>query len=588
MTDNNRFEDLQGQFAELQTRFSALAAENDALREREERFRLMAETIAEVFWMSTPGIGQMLYVSPGYEKIWGRSRESLYRSPQDFLTAIHPDDQQQVREAVVSDHADGKWRCEYRIRRPDGGVRWIHDHGFPVYSPDGTLRCMTGVARDITSQKEMEEALRHSNQMFENIFSSIHIHIAYLDPDFRFIRVNTAYAAAAGYEATFFEGKGHFELFPNEENERIFRQTCKSGQPCFALEKAFDYPDQPERGTTYWDWSLIPLKKEDGRVYGLLLTLVDVTERAKNRQALEQALAAARDLAEELRLKNRDLKKNSDRLRRTQEQIIEQEKLATIGQLTAGIAHEINNPLSFVASNLSALGKYFIRLREYLEAQEVVLAGLDEKDPALIELAELRRRLKLEHILADGDDLIDESLDGAKRLKSIVLDLKSFSRREDGDMARVDINTCLKSTLNMVWNELKYKCQVVKELGGDLPPVLCHSQQINQVFMNLLVNAGHAIEEHGTITVRSWQEGEAIKVAISDTGSGIAPDVAARIFDPFFTTKKAGKGTGLGLSISMDIVRAHGGDLKVDSEPGRGTTFTLQLPIDSATEAPGR
>jgi PAS domain S-box-containing protein len=248
------------------------------LKEREEKFRLIAETIEDVFWMSTPGIEEMLFISPAYEKIWERSRASLYESPKGFLEAIHPDDQERLREAI-DDHAQGFWNHEYRIFRPDGSVRWIQDRGFPIYDDQGKLRMMTGVAKDITEQKKMMELLQHRNELLESVFSNVHFLVAYMDTNFNFLRVNRAYAKADGRDPDFFLGKNHFDLFPNDENETIFRQVVKTGEPFQVSEKAFKYAEFPDRGTTYWDWSLYPVKDPKGSVVGLVLSLVDVTER---------------------------------------------------------------------------------------------------------------------------------------------------------------------------------------------------------------------------------------------------------------------------------------------------------------------
>jgi PAS domain S-box-containing protein len=260
---------------ELEIRVQERTAE---LKEREERFRLIAETIEDVFWMSTPGIGKMLFISPAYEQIWGKNRESLYRSPKSFLEAIHPDDQERLRNAV-DDHAHGLWNHEYRICRPDGSVRWIQDRGFPIYDDQGKLRLMTGVAKDITDHKKMVELLQNRNELLESVFSNIHFLLAYMDTNFNFLRVNRAYAKADGRDPDFFIGKNHFDLFPNEENKAIFCQVVETGEPFQVSEKAFKYAEFPDRGITYWDWSLYPVKDPKGSVVGLVLSLVDVTER---------------------------------------------------------------------------------------------------------------------------------------------------------------------------------------------------------------------------------------------------------------------------------------------------------------------
>ena len=281
--------------------------------------------------------------------------------------------------------------------------------------------------------------------------------------------------------------------------------------------------------------------------------------------------------AEELTRKNLRLNEALAALKRSQAKVLHQEKMASIGQLAAGVAHEINNPIGFINSNLSTLGKYLSRLSGFLAVQsECIAAG------APPEQAESVRRqqasLKIDYIVKDLEDLVRESLEGAERVRSIVADLKSFSRVDESEFKQADLNECLRSTINIVWNEIKYKATLKKELG-EIPRTRCYPQQMNQVFMNLLVNAGHAIEQQGVITVRSWEEDGYVCVSVADTGEGIPEANLSRIFEPFFTTKEVGKGTGLGLSITYDIVKKHNGEITVRSEPGKGTVFTVRIPV---------
>jgi len=275
--------------------------------------------------------------------------------------------------------------------------------------------------------------------------------------------------------------------------------------------------------------------------------------------------------------KNQELQKAYEELKATQSQVVHQEKMASIGQLAAGVAHEINNPIGFVTSNLGTLQKYVAKLGEFLQVQ-VRLFPQDEDDERTAELTALRKQLKIEHVLEDLPDLIAESLDGVERVRKIVQNLKSFSRIDQSDYSLADINQCLDDTLNIIWNELKYKCTIKKDYG-DMPRIKCYPQQLNQVFMNLLVNAAHAIKEKGEITITTRATDDEVTIAVSDTGAGIAPEHINRIFEPFFTTKEVGKGTGLGLSITYDIVtKKHGGRIEVSSEQGKGTTFLVTLP----------
>jgi two-component system NtrC family sensor kinase len=282
---------------------------------------------------------------------------------------------------------------------------------------------------------------------------------------------------------------------------------------------------------------------------------------------LEKANANLHEEREELRM----LLQKVDE---AQSQLLQSEKMASIGQLAAGVAHEINNPVGFVNSNLGTLKTYVGQLLQLVDAYE---AGTVTD--------ELRRASDLGFLRQDIADLVKESQDGLDRVKKIVSNLKDFSHVDEAEWQDADINGGLESTLNVVWNEIKYKATVVREFGT-LPPVRCIPAQINQVLMNLLVNAAQAIEKQGTITLRSGVDGDWAWIEVTDTGKGMQPEVQKRIFEPFYTTKPVGKGTGLGLSLSYDIVAKHGGCFTVNSNPGEGSTFRVTLPLRGPEQAP--
>ncbi|GBD95321.1 MAG TPA: GHKL domain-containing protein [Nitrospirae bacterium] len=276
-------------------------------------------------------------------------------------------------------------------------------------------------------------------------------------------------------------------------------------------------------------------------------------------------------------LKNHEIEKANKEITATQSQLLQQEKMASIGQLAAGVAHEINNPMGFISSNLGTLGKYTNRLTEFIKSQTGVIESLQSTE-ASDRLKDTRRKLKLDYIFEDIEELIKESVDGAERVKKIVQNLKTFSRVDGAEHRHANINECIESTLNIVRNELKYKAVVEKEYG-EIPLTKCYPQQLNQVFVNLLVNAAQAIEKQGIIKIRTWNGDAFICVSISDTGQGIPEEKLNRIFEPFFTTKDVGEGTGLGLSITYDIVKKHKGEITVESEVGKGSTFTVKIPV---------
>ncbi|HEV7815825.1 MAG TPA: ATP-binding protein [Janthinobacterium sp.] len=355
-----------------------------------------------------------------------------------------------------------------------------------------------------------------------------------------------------------------------------------------------------------------PLRDDQGRVVGAIETLRDVTERRLAENALRKAndnlehivrkrtaqLAelnaqleddiGQRQLAEaELRRRNIELTELNDKLSMAQEQLMQSEKLASIGQLAAGVAHEINNPIGYIFSNFGTLQAYLEKLFTMLKAYEDAETAI--ADPAIAaRLQRMRESIELNYLREDIPVLMDESKEGIARVRHIVQDLKDFSRVDASqEWVWANLHQGIDSTLNIVSNEVKYKADVIKEYAN-IPDIECLPSQLNQVIMNLVMNAAHAIgDERGKITIRTGSGDDArVWLEISDTGSGIAPENLSRIFDPFFTTKPVGKGTGLGLSLAYGIVQKHRGHIEVDSQPGRGTTFRITLPVRRADSEP--
>jgi signal transduction histidine kinase len=290
-------------------------------------------------------------------------------------------------------------------------------------------------------------------------------------------------------------------------------------------------------------------------------------------------------LEEKVAERTQELSRLLQRMEETQRQLLQSEKMAAIGQLAAGVAHEINNPIGFVHSNLISLKKYVQQLLSVIDAYE---RNSPASGPQKEVLDKVREAADLDFVREDLPALLRESEDGLGRVTKIVRDLKDFSHVDEAEYQLTDLNAGMDSTLNVVWNELKYKAEVIRDYG-DIAPVECMAAQVNQVFMNLLVNAAQAIPERGTITVRSGQDGGHVWMEVQDSGVGMSPEVQARIFEPFYTTKPVGKGTGLGLSLSYDIiVKRHGGRIDVTSDQGKGSTFRVTLPIKPVASAEGR
>ncbi len=312
-------------------------------------------------------------------------------------------------------------------------------------------------------------------------------------------------------------------------------------------------------------------------------------ELKKVNEQLQQEIEKHKCSEEELKKSRNDLEQAVNELKNTQAQMLQSEKMVSIGQLAAGVAHEINNPTAFVCSNLNTLSEYqndISRLlgeyKKFLSEMKAIvennnsLTAIKEK---LISIEAYEKDVDIDFTLNDIPVMLKETKDGTARIKKIVADLKDFSHPGENEAKHANINQCLDSTLNIVWNEIKYKATVVKDYG-DLPEVICYYQQLNQVFVNLLVNAAQAIEEKGEIKLTTRVIDEEIEIIIADTGQGISEEHLSRIFDPFFTTKEIGKGTGLGLNVADNIIQKHMGTIQANSKIGEGTSFIIHLPIE--------
>lgn len=303
----------------------------------------------------------------------------------------------------------------------------------------------------------------------------------------------------------------------------------------------------------------------------------------REKAAREKAENILEDRSRSLFQTNQSLENAYKKLKNQKSQLIHQEKLASIGQLAAGVAHEINNPIGFVRSNLTTLERYLQQVQVVVTVYQQALCDIfDNENPAfsaqLNAITEIEEKVDIDHLLQDMPNIISESLEGTDRVTEIVKGLKSFARTDSDTMEPLDVNACLDNTLKLVHNEIKYKAEVIMQ-AEQIPTTFGYPGNFSQVIMNLLVNASQAIREFGTITIKTYADEQYIMIDVSDTGAGMDTDTINRIFDPFYTTKPAGQGTGLGLAISLGIIKRHRGHIQVDSEINVGTTFKIQLPI---------
>ena len=315
-----------------------------------------------------------------------------------------------------------------------------------------------------------------------------------------------------------------------------------------------------------------PLVTGDGLALGTLC-VIDHKPRVLT-ESQQLALAAlSRQVMTQL-----ERRQQISKLQDAQTQLLQSEKMASIGQLAAGIAHEINNPVGFVSSNMSTLSNYSKTLFELIDQSRTLYTGESISPQVRAQLRSLEEDAELEYLQQDLFELIKESTDGLNRVRDIVLALKDFSHVGSTDWQFSDLQAGIDNTLKIVASEFRNKAEVVRNYRP-LPLVECLPSQVNQVFMNLLVNASQSISNTGVITISTAADDESVTISISDTGAGITPDNLKHIFEPFFTTKPVGLGTGLGLSVSYNIIKKHGGQISVQSTVGVGTTFTVTLPI---------
>ncbi|MFC2075346.1 ATP-binding protein [Bdellovibrionota bacterium] len=296
-------------------------------------------------------------------------------------------------------------------------------------------------------------------------------------------------------------------------------------------------------------------------------------------ESFNEMSSSVADARRALEQKVQELDQANRELVATQAQLVHSAKMVSLGQLVAGVAHELNNPIGYIYSNITHLRSYIGNIRKILDEYEKSESKLPEKLQTVIR--ELREKLDLAYMLGDIDAIIESCLDGAGRTKDIVTGLRNFSRLDEAEIKSVDLHEGIENTLKLLTSQLKNRITVHKKFGK-LPLVTCHPSQINQVFMNMISNAAHAIKEQGDIWITTKQDGKKVVITFRDNGPGIPPENLDRIFEPFYTTKEVGTGTGLGLSISYGIIEKHGGKIEVESKPGEGTTFTIRIPIKAA------
>ena len=451
------------------------------------------------------------------------------------------------------------------------------------------------VLNDLSTETDLQYQLTQTHACFRATLDAISDPILSVDNRKNIVFANEAMASLYGGSPAEVTESSCCNVIPDCKQRNQYKKTHQ-GIPCpveMVINTGDTYSDQMhcrlgKSKKKWWDRTVFPVQRWDGRIRQVVMVMRDVTSEVTTRKQIDALNQELKKMVTQTQAKNEKLSKALADLKEAQCFLLQSEKMASIGQLAAGVAHEINNPVGFINSNLNSLADYIRDLKKLLKLYEETFekAGQKNMDSTVLleargKISRFKQEIDLNFVLEDIDDLISQSLDGTDRVKKIVADLKDFSHADRPELEYADINRGIESTLNIVWNELKYKATVTKNYG-ELPPLLCYARQLNQIFMNLLVNAAQAIKSTGEITITTKAVREpapGIEVEISDTGTGIPPEIRKRVFEPFFTTKPVGKGTGLGLNVCYKIVQAHKGTIRLESEVGKGTTFTVYLPM---------
>jgi PAS domain S-box-containing protein len=544
---------------------TARKAVEAAAHENEERLRSLIANIPGAVYRCTPPpdrriefISELIWELSGYD-----STDFLDDRSQSFLSITHPEDYPQVQSAIQEGLSRRlPYVADYRVVRRDGTVRWVHEKGQAAFDSTGRVSWLDGVIFDITERKQQEEEMRRLHRETEKLFASISAGLVGVDVEGRVARWNEAAVQTFGLSAEVAMNQSFHSLPIGWDWERLMVVIGHAVHTERQQELDNFRVGRASGRDAFLNLSITPGKPDGENSLNYILLAVDVTQRRELEAQLRQA-----------------------------------QKLESIGQLAAGIAHEINTPTQYIGDNLRFLEDAFRDLGSVLNLHDQLLAAAKNggATPKLIEDAEQAvQAADVEYLQGEIPRAIGESLSGVERVSTIVRAMKDFSHPGAEEKTPVDLNRAIESTITVARNEWKYVADLETEFDASLPPVPCLPGEFNQVVLNIIVNAAHAIAAKvgdgssgkGNISVRTRKDGDWADIRIRDSGIGIPEHARGRIFEPFFTTKEVGRGTGQGLAIARSVVvDKHGGTITFETESGKGATFIVRLPlVPGATE----
>ncbi|MGB3651555.1 MAG: PAS domain S-box protein [Rivularia sp. (in: cyanobacteria)] len=560
--------------AQLNEQLEAKIQEKTAqLQASQERLQRLADKVPGMLYeyRLDERNASLPYVSSGSSLIFELQPEEIQQDVEIINRQIHPEDFPKVTEAILkSAQTLEQWEYSWRITTPSGKQKWIQGISQPTLQEDGSI-LWYGCFIDVTKRQQVETELRQKEQQYRNIFETVSDGLFICD-------LETGLVVTVNPAAC--------ELYDYSQEEFIGIHPTKFIHPChYSLFESF--LQTISAGESFHSHA-ITSRKDGSRLD------VDVKGSQCIYNGKPHALSIVRDITqrqlaeEKLQKQARTLKEALHKLRNTQAKLVQSEKMSSLGQMVAGVAHEINNPVNFIHGNLQPATEYVQDLLGLLELYQQFYPQPHPEIQAEIETIEL------DFLQKDLTKILNSMQEGTKRIREIVLSLRNFSRLDEADFKKANIHQGIDSTLMILNNRLKAKpsfpeIQIIKEYDI-LPSIQCYPGQLNQVFMNILVNAIDALEDgiknghkllNPQITINTKLiKSRYIKISIADNGCGIPPNIQNKLFDPFFTTKEVGKGTGLGLSISYQIVvEKHRGKLYCYSKPGKGTEFVIEIPI---------